>query len=973
MTLRSRLRWNRSQTLFVVISVFVLLSLQAGGAAAQVIPRTNWSLKFVDSQELVGENGAAVNSFDGNTGTIWHTQWLGSSPPPPHEIQINLGAVYTISGFRYLPRQDGGTNGRIKQYEFYVSSDGTNWGTAAATGTFANNATEKSVSFASRTGQFVRLRALSEVNGGPWTSMAELNVVGTAAGNQAPNGTISTPSSDVTISVGGTINFTGSGSDPDNNLPLSYRWSFGSGSGVPDSTAQNPGVVQFNNPGTFTVTFTVTDGLGLADPVPAARIVTVGAAAIPQTNWTLTFVDSQELVGENGAAVNAFDGNASTFWHTQWLNASPPPPHEIQINLGAVYNISGFRYLPRQDGSTHGWINQYEFYVSSDGTNWGSAAATGTFANSATEKSVSFASRTGQFVRLRALSEINGGPWTSMAELNVVGTATGNQPPNGVISTPSSDVTISVGGTVNFTGSGSDPNNNLPLSYRWSFGSGSGVPDSTAQNPGVVQFNNPGTFTVTFTVTDSLGLADPTPATRIVAVGAAVAIPQTNWTLKFVDSQELVGENGAAVNSFDGNAGTIWHTQWSGSSPPPPHEIQINLGAVYNISGFRYLPRQDGSNHGWIGQYEFYVSSDGTNWGSAAATGTFANNATEKLVSFASRPGQFVRLRALSEVNGGPWTSMAELNVVGQCIPPSVDIVQPQFNSLQTATSVQVLASACLDSVANSGWGVRFTLDGGSSFDTHTPPFQGVFTNVSRAEHVIDAFIIDGAGNQVSGSATHDQVTHVGVGDYFVAMGDSITVGVFDDMTSDNTSADGRNTGGGYEPVLNDLRTTAKGYPQTVINEGIGGTSSIDGVSLIPTLVSKHPNAQRFLIGYGTNDAGGPVPSGLGLHPGDGGYPGTFKDNMQRIIAAVKNAGKVPHLAKIPASIGAFAGRNSLYQTYNQVIDELVAENAGTVVGPDFFSWFNDPAHQNQFSSDGLHPNGVGYHSMGTLWFNALP
>ncbi len=69
-------------------------------------------------------------------------------------------------------------NGRIGQYEFYVSTDGVNWGTAVATGTFANNSLEKEVVFASKTGRFIRLRALTEVNGKPWTSMAEINVLG---------------------------------------------------------------------------------------------------------------------------------------------------------------------------------------------------------------------------------------------------------------------------------------------------------------------------------------------------------------------------------------------------------------------------------------------------------------------------------------------------------------------------------------------------------------------------------------------------------------------------------------------------------------------------------------------------------------------------------------------------------------------------------------------------------------------------
>ena len=117
---------------------------------------------------------AAVNGFDGNTGTIWHTQWVNGAPPPPHEIQINLGSSANLNGFVYVPRQDGSPNGRIGQYEFYVSTDGVNWGSPVATGTFANDATNKQVSFASKTGQYVRLRALSEVNGLPYTSMAEL-------------------------------------------------------------------------------------------------------------------------------------------------------------------------------------------------------------------------------------------------------------------------------------------------------------------------------------------------------------------------------------------------------------------------------------------------------------------------------------------------------------------------------------------------------------------------------------------------------------------------------------------------------------------------------------------------------------------------------------------------------------------------------------------------------------------------------
>jgi len=146
-------------------------------------------------------------------------------------------------------------------------------------------------------------------------------------------------------------------------------------------------------------------------------------------------------------------------------------------------------------------------------------------------------------------------------------------------------------------------------------------------------------------------------------VTATFTIPNTNWTLQFVDSEEPLAF-GAAVRGFDGVTETIWHTQFLNGSPPPPHEIQINLGSSANLNGFVYVPRQDGVPNGWIGQYEFYVSTDGVNWGSPVAGGTFANDATNKQVSFAPTTGQYVRLRALSEVNGNPWTTMAELQLL---------------------------------------------------------------------------------------------------------------------------------------------------------------------------------------------------------------------------------------------------------------------------------------------------------------------
>ncbi len=133
-----------------------------------------WTLAYVDSQDTQGY--PAIAGFDNNPNTFWKTQ---TGTTHPHEIEINTGSMKAMTGFTYLPRQDGSTVGNISQYEFYISNTNTNWGTPVATGIFANNSAQKTVSFAERTGQFIRLKALSEVNGGDTSNAAEVNITTT--------------------------------------------------------------------------------------------------------------------------------------------------------------------------------------------------------------------------------------------------------------------------------------------------------------------------------------------------------------------------------------------------------------------------------------------------------------------------------------------------------------------------------------------------------------------------------------------------------------------------------------------------------------------------------------------------------------------------------------------------------------------------------------------------------------------------
>ena len=147
-----------------------------------VIPQAQMRVVSVDSEETGEADNKRANAIDNNPATFWHTQWGGRvAPPPPHDIVVDLGRVYQVSAFAYLPRQDGQDNGTIARYEFAVSVDGPPWPAPVSKGTFSASTQLKTVEFPAQSGRFVRLTALSEINGHAWTSVAELQVFGTAA------------------------------------------------------------------------------------------------------------------------------------------------------------------------------------------------------------------------------------------------------------------------------------------------------------------------------------------------------------------------------------------------------------------------------------------------------------------------------------------------------------------------------------------------------------------------------------------------------------------------------------------------------------------------------------------------------------------------------------------------------------------------------------------------------------------------
>lgn len=140
------------------------------------LDKSQWKITYVDSAEDPGE-GKAINAIDNDPATFWHTNWSSSREPFPHEIQIDLGQSLKLAGFTQLPRQ-GNSNGRIREYEVYVSADPGQWGNPVAAGTFANDEQRQEVRFAEPvTGRYLRLVGRSEWTRAHYASIAELDVM----------------------------------------------------------------------------------------------------------------------------------------------------------------------------------------------------------------------------------------------------------------------------------------------------------------------------------------------------------------------------------------------------------------------------------------------------------------------------------------------------------------------------------------------------------------------------------------------------------------------------------------------------------------------------------------------------------------------------------------------------------------------------------------------------------------------------
>lgn len=395
---------------------------------------------LVDNNEATGYH----SSWGGNGGTVAADEGFteivrpGTMTTPTelisrNNLYINLAGSETIGKIAYLPRQGSGSgngvaNGRITAANIYISNADVNDVSAitdwkqVATADWENNSDEKNVTFSPETAKHIRIEVKHSAGDqtDAYINAAAIDIY-KAEEVVAEDKVISKPVLTAVAPVTGEKPADVTATDP-KGYTVATAWTDSDGNTVTKFEAgQNY---------TLTIALKAEEG-NIFDETSIPEKIQVGEKEVAVNTsdvviseegktMTLTLVfsvpaettkpsdkeygklegltgkaDSEEPTGEGagqGTVDKALDGNETTFWHTNWKNASAPKAEYETDESGAATKLTGnntytitlakstkvkaFTYIPRnhydKEGNiANGAISECKVFVSTDnGANW---------------------------------------------------------------------------------------------------------------------------------------------------------------------------------------------------------------------------------------------------------------------------------------------------------------------------------------------------------------------------------------------------------------------------------------------------------------------------------------------------------------------------------------------------------------------------------------------------------------------------
>ncbi len=205
-----------------------------------------------------------------------------------------------------------------------------------------------------------------------------------------------------------------------------------------------------------------------------------------------------------------------------------------------------------------------------------------------------------------------------------------------------------------------------------------------------------------------------------------VSLPRTGWTA----SASTTGGDGSAdaANALDGVECSHFST---GVNQAPGQWFELDMGATFSFSVV--VLDGDADSADFPGNYALYVSTDGTNWGSAVVNGLGSSSGITTIV-FPEQQARYIKIQ-LTASSSSPW-ALDEIKVFSAHPPSGTPVPLPQVSWTATASTNVSTASQGID----GNLATRFT--------TGTNAMSGMWFEVNMGAPVtFDSLTMDTYGN----------------------------------------------------------------------------------------------------------------------------------------------------------------------------------------------------------------------------------
>ena len=164
---------------------------------------------------------------------------------------------------------------------------------------------------------------------------------------------------------------------------------------------------------------------------------------------------------------------------------------------------------------------------------------------------------------------------------------------------------------------------------------------------------------------------------RSVSVFQSLPAWKPDNIMRVTSCSSYAGSSNSPWNLIDGRRDTFWHSEWRTTPMPPyPHEIVIDMGAMSELRGFAFTPRQ-GRSSSRAGKIDIYLSNDGKTWSNTpeASIQMIDEDSEQRVMLKEAVATKFFKLVFRSPLAGNdPYAAMAEVSpiitrVVGEYPP----------------------------------------------------------------------------------------------------------------------------------------------------------------------------------------------------------------------------------------------------------------------------------------------------------------